>query len=315
MGEKTGKTNTLLIVLIITGVVLFSCMICVLAPKISGWNTEKKENREQLKAAEIALEKGNIEEAENTFRASGQYEKYSKKIDEAKKRKAANLKNEAAEALTKKDYSKAYYAYDEARKYEAFDSATTEKYKEAKTEYLKGDIPKTLKEAESDYKNLEYSSAKEKADDVIKRCGELENINPKAAAEIGTGRIKDKATKLSEELTTAIAKADEKRNAEAEMSKNPSTYVTVKNNWYAGGFGSVAIHNFTVTNKCSFPIKNIELSLTYFTGGGDICNSKEYTIRDKIAANSTKGFHEVNLGFIDDQAKTCSVELVGAEKY
>jgi tetratricopeptide (TPR) repeat protein len=306
--EQGSGTRTLLIVLLVLcGVILVSCLVCVVGSRISKHFEQNKE----VKVAEKLLEEGKIGEAEKKFKKLGEYDKHKKDIEEKKKEEHARLVREANKAYEERNFELAVKLYGEAQGFGSLDEAAQAQYKKAEVFVLKTDVPKYLADAKGHLESDNYDTALEEANKVIEGCNTLEENAPPVAKEINTKRIRKEALALKETVNKEKVKAER----EEAMERDPSRFVTIKSSWYIGGFGTVAIHKVTVKNECSFPIKNIALAITYYTGGRDKCDYAQYTIMDKVPANSTKVFRDINAGFVNSQAKTCSVELLGVERY
>ncbi len=178
------------------------------------------------------------------------------------------------------------------------------------------------KEDTAEYEKLRTASLK--ANDAVKNFEEAYELYAEFpglktrldASKKKRDSINKTLTKLEKERAE-IKQRIEKERAELEsMKANPVAYVKlIKQSWYLGGFGRIGIHKVTIRNNNKFTIKNIGLMFTYYSGGRDKCGLATYVIKDKIPANSSKTFREINTGFIDSQAKGCNAEILSAEIY
>jgi hypothetical protein len=83
------------------------------------------------------------------------------------------------------------------------------------------------------------------------------------------------------------------------------THVT----WRKDGFGSVMIANFTFKNDNEFAVKDVEVTCIHSANSGTEMDRNTRTIYERIPANSSAYFDEVNMGFIDPQARSTRCEV------
>lgn len=80
--------------------------------------------------------------------------------------------------------------------------------------------------------------------------------------------------------------------------------------WSKGGFGSVMLANFTVTNKSDYQFKDFTVKCIHSAASGTVIDRNTQTIYDIVKAHSTKKFREVNMGFIHSQATSSSCKII-----
>jgi hypothetical protein len=98
-----------------------------------------------------------------------------------------------------------------------------------------------------------------------------------------------------------------------EMENDPESFIEViSNNWHMGGFGSIPIHTLKIENKGKVDYKDIKVRASYFSPSKTPLGLNTYTIYDTLPAGATKTFREINMGFIDSQASTSRIEVLGA---
>ena len=68
--------------------------------------------------------------------------------------------------------------------------------------------------------------------------------------------------------------------------------------------------SFTIHNGNDFPVKDIQIECPLSARSGTKIDSVKQTVYEIIPANSSKTFREVNMGFIRDQAKSATCEVV-----
>lgn len=206
--ERGPSSRALIIALVVVcGVLVVSCLLCVLGVQLSQY----KDRQDELRDAEKLLEEGKIGEAEEKFRELGKYGNYAEEIEAKKREKHAELVREADKACEKGDYELALKLYEEAGKFSAFDEETEAKYKRAGILMLKRDVPTYLDDARGHLEGANYDVAAEEADKAIKACDDLEEKAPDVAKEIDTAKIKKDAAALKEEIAEAKEKAEREK--------------------------------------------------------------------------------------------------------
>ena len=103
-------------------------------------------------------------------------------------------------------------------------------------------------------------------------------------------------------------------NTTLSARPEPKHFVSIKKlSWSTGGFGAIMMANFTIQNGNDFPVKDIQIECLLSANSGTKIDSAKQTIFEIVPANSAKTFHEVNMGFIRDQAKKASCEVVSVQ--
>jgi len=83
----------------------------------------------------------------------------------------------------------------------------------------------------------------------------------------------------------------------------------LKYDWKKGGFDTVMIADFTITNKNSFSIKDIGISCEHYAQSGTRIDSNQNTIYQTVGAGKTKKIKDFNMGFIHSQAASSSCKV------
>lgn len=99
--------------------------------------------------------------------------------------------------------------------------------------------------------------------------------------------------------------------ARSEATRDPATQMFVKNfDWKKGGFGSIAIMNFTISNQNNFAVKDVTVRCKLTAPSGTELSTISGTIYQAIDPKATKTFNDVNMGFIHSQSarSSCGVE-------
>ncbi len=79
--------------------------------------------------------------------------------------------------------------------------------------------------------------------------------------------------------------------------------------WGTGGFGSIMMANFTISNESKYNIKDIEITCTHFANSGTKIDSNNRTIYESIPAGKKKVMRDFNMGFIHSQAKSSTCKI------
>lgn len=114
---------------------------------------------------------------------------------------------------------------------------------------------------------------------------------------------------------------DSVKKAEAELAKreeeeakrnSPEKYINIDMGWRAGGFGAVAMADFTITNNSLVDMKDPVVLITYYGESGTETGSKLETLLINVPAGKKASSYNVNLGFIKSQTKRASATFVSA---
>lgn len=103
------------------------------------------------------------------------------------------------------------------------------------------------------------------------------------------------------------------RTAYQIAMEHPERLVTLsKFSWEKGGFDTVMIANFTLKNENEFPVKDFVLSCDLYGNSGTQVGTVTHTLLEIVGGGKTKRFNDVNMGFVDSQAKRSSCALKAA---
>lgn len=82
--------------------------------------------------------------------------------------------------------------------------------------------------------------------------------------------------------------------------------------WRKGGFGIVAVADFTFANDNSVAVRDVTIGCTFYGASGTQLGTGEQTIYQTFPAKKSTVVREVNLGFINSQSATasCAVDKV-----
>jgi hypothetical protein len=82
--------------------------------------------------------------------------------------------------------------------------------------------------------------------------------------------------------------------------------------WQKGGFGLVAVADFTFANDNSVPVKDVTVSCIFYAASGTRLGTGDQIIYQSFPAKKSTKAAGVNLGFINSQsaAASCDVESV-----
>jgi hypothetical protein len=107
------------------------------------------------------------------------------------------------------------------------------------------------------------------------------------------------ASKQAEQTQQSIA---DTRGAFEDAIKS----ISLGLDWRKGGFGSVAVANFTVTNYNPFAIKDVRVRCTFYSKSGTELNRDNVTLYEVFGASKTKKIRDLSVSFINQQAATGS---------
>jgi len=85
--------------------------------------------------------------------------------------------------------------------------------------------------------------------------------------------------------------------------------VTIDFKWTKGGFGSIMIADFTITNLSDYPVKDLDVTCNHFANSGTKIDSNSRTIYETVPAKGKKVVKDFNMGFIHSQAARSSCEI------
>lgn len=91
----------------------------------------------------------------------------------------------------------------------------------------------------------------------------------------------------------------------------PKDKLTIeKQSWHLGGFGSVAIFKFTVSNANDYLVKDIRFRCSFYGKSGTTLTETTKTIYDVVKPKAKKTFSDISIGFVDSQSARggCSIE-------
>jgi hypothetical protein len=88
----------------------------------------------------------------------------------------------------------------------------------------------------------------------------------------------------------------------------------VKTSWRIGGFGTVAIGDFTIKNSNSYRVKDFGIICEFYAKSGTKLGSGLAAIYDTIDAGKTRTFRDQNIGFVHSQSSGASCRLVSAAR-
>lgn len=87
-----------------------------------------------------------------------------------------------------------------------------------------------------------------------------------------------------------------------------------KVNWKAGGFGTVAVFNFTFQNDNDYAVKDAEVTCTFFASSGTTLGNSTKTVYEAFKAKSSRTIRDFNFGFMHSQAKSASCRATGVSR-
>ncbi len=85
--------------------------------------------------------------------------------------------------------------------------------------------------------------------------------------------------------------------------------VSIDFKWSKGGFGSIMMADFTITNQSKYTVKDLDVTCTHYANSGTKIDSNSRTIYETVPANGKKTIRDFNMGFIHSQAVRSSCEV------
>jgi hypothetical protein len=153
------------------------------------------------------------------------------------------------------------------------------------------------------------------ANKVAVAAGFSDSVEMEAAKREGYPDATMWRAKLAER-NAARKRAEAERMAQLIEESRPATELMDLHslNWEKGGFGSVAIVSLTITNKNTYPVRDIAISCQFDGNSGTTLSDLAYTIYDVVPAKGSKRFNKLNIGFINSQSARGGCHLATAKK-
>jgi hypothetical protein len=85
--------------------------------------------------------------------------------------------------------------------------------------------------------------------------------------------------------------------------------VSIDFKWTKGGFGSVMIADFTITNLSNYTVKDLDVTCTHYANSGTEIDSNSRTIYETVPAKGKKVVRNFSMGFIHSQAARSSCKV------
>lgn len=126
---------------------------------------------------------------------------------------------------------------------------------------------------------------------VLGKVGQLSSLQSKSQSSLSTS-------------TAPVAETSRVASKEDALSK-----VKLDFKWGTGGFNSVMMVNFTITNESKYNIKDIEITCTHYANSGTKIDDNTRTIYELIPAGKKKVIRNFNMGFIHNQASSSSCKI------
>ena len=140
---------------------------------------------------------------------------------------------------------------------------------------------------------------------VLKRRHDsLMSANPEYADSVtrAEARKRDSVAKQKREDSIAAVERD--------RITNPENHLEVDIDWRKGGFGAVALAEFTFVNKSLMTLENPKVKVRFSSSNGTIISSREVDVYVTVKPGKRARSKEVNLGFVNDQVERAGCELV-----
>lgn len=125
-------------------------------------------------------------------------------------------------------------------------------------------------------------------------------------------------SKVSQETQDRISRYEIQKYQEQlrEFQSNPVRKLELVDfNPDRGGFGAILMVSFTLKNNYDRRFSDIKVRFIEKGKSGTEINSRELTIYDSIEAGETKKFNDFNVGFVNSQTDSVSMDIVDADYY
>lgn len=80
-------------------------------------------------------------------------------------------------------------------------------------------------------------------------------------------------------------------------------------NWKKGGFNSIMLADFTLTNKNNFAVNDIEITCTSYAPSGTAIDKNTRVLYEEIATGKSKRVRDFNMGFQHTQSQTVACQV------
>jgi len=85
--------------------------------------------------------------------------------------------------------------------------------------------------------------------------------------------------------------------------------VSIDFKWTKGGFGSVMMADFTITNLSNYTVRDLDVTCTHYANSGTEIDSNSRTIYETVPAKGKKVVRNFSMGFIHSQAARSSCKV------
>jgi hypothetical protein len=106
--------------------------------------------------------------------------------------------------------------------------------------------------------------------------------------------------------------SDTKSTSPSSVKASVFDALAIDFTWSKDGFDNIMKGNFTIHNKSSHDIKDIEITCSHFAKSGTQIDRNTRTLFEIVKAGSTRKFADFNMGFIHSQTNTTSCKITDA---
>jgi hypothetical protein len=107
-------------------------------------------------------------------------------------------------------------------------------------------------------------------------------------------------------------KMDSIAAVERDKITNPENHVEIDMNWHKGGFGSVALAEFTVKNMSAKTMENPVVKVSFYSDNTTLINETKCTVYVTVPPGKKVRSKEINLGFVQQQVGRAGSKLISA---
>lgn len=128
-------------------------------------------------------------------------------------------------------------------------------------------------------------------------------------------RYADSVKKAEKHYSDSVQKwqhDDSIASVERDKILNPENHVEIDMDWHKGGFGSVALADFKISNMSLKTCTNPIVLVTFYSDNGTPISEKTQQVFLTVPPGKKRKSEEVNLGFVNSQVRRASAKFISA---
>lgn len=139
---------------------------------------------------------------------------------------------------------------------------------------------------------------------IQRRHDSLMKANPAYADSV------NRADALRRDSIATKKRTDSIAAFERDRITNPENHVEVDMDWHKGGFGAVALAQFTIVNNSLSTLENPRVRVSFSSENGTAISSREIDIYVTVKPGKRVRSKEINLGFVNAQVERAGAKLL-----